>query len=226
MKLQINSLYWNNYNMDMVDAHKRVMDHFNIKVNYNQIDINHGVWMDHVMNNTKADIVGFIEPDCIPLNGDIVNEAVRYVKDNGSFVGIAQVSNHIDPKTHIYAAPAFFFVSKECWQRVNTSFVETRRSDVGEEFSYKAEELKIKYRTYYPNKFEREPVEGIWPLGSYGYYGVGTVFNDSIYHLYQGRLGNNAELYIQRCQEVIDGTFSSSNFHSATTFSYKGKIVS
>lgn len=212
--------------MKMVDAHKRVMDHFGVKVNYNQASVNHGAWMDHVMSTTKADIVGFIEPDCIPLNGDVIKQSVEYVRSSGSFVGIAQVSNHINPRTHVYAAPAFFFVSKACWGSVKTSFVETRRSDVGEEFCYKAEELKIRYRTYYPDWFEREPVEGIWPLSSYGYYGVGTVFADSIYHLYQGRMGNNAELFDQRCRDVVSGNFSTAGFYSSKTFNYPGRIVS
>lgn len=227
MKLQLNSLHWPNYNQKMLSAHKKVMDHFGLIMSYYEDQTNHGIWMDRIISSSKADVIGFIEPDCIPLSKEIVLESARYAFNNQSFVGIAQVSNHIEPKCHVYAAPAFYFISKEAWQKLGrVSYVETRRADVGEEVSYKAEEIGMRYRTYYPDFFEREPVEGVWPLGSYGYYGVGTVFHNSIYHLYQGRMGNNAELFEQRCQDVIEGKFSTVGMNSSTTFNYKGRIVS
>ena len=227
MKLQLNSLYWPNYNQKMLRAHKDVMDFLGITVSYYEDQTNHGIWMDRIISSSKADVIGFIEPDCIPLTKQIVLDSARYAHNNESFVGIAQVSNHIGTKSHVYAAPAFYFISKKAWEKLGrVSFVETRRADVGEEVSYKAEEIGMRYRTYYPNFFEREPVEGIWPLGSYGYYGVGTVFHNSIYHLYQGRMGNNAELFATRCQQVIDRSFSTIGMHSSTTFNYDGRIVS
>ena len=226
MKLQINSLHWDNYNPDMLQAHKDVMEHLDIKVNYHQQKLNHGIWMDHVMKTSKADVVGFIEPDCIPITKQIVLDAAKYAYDNKSFVGIAQVANHLGTKSHIYAAPAFYFIHKECWDKMGQpTFRETLRADVAEEVTYRAEELGIRYRTYYPDFFEREPEEGLWPLGSYGYYGVGTVFHNSIYHLYQGRMGNNAELYVQRCKDVINGNFSTVGFYSSKTFNYNGRVV-
>ena len=225
MKLQLNSLYWPNYNQKMLMAHKKVMDHFGLVVTYCEDQINHGEWMDRIISSSKADVIGFIEPDCIPLTREIVLDSARYALNNESFVGIAQASNHIPPKSHIYAAPAFYFISKKCWEKVKVSYSETQRSDVGEEFCYKAEALGIRYRTYYPNFFEREPVEGVWPLGSFGYYGVGTVFHNSIYHLYQGRMGNNADLYVKRCEQVINKTFSTVGMNSSTTFKYDGRIV-
>lgn len=226
MKLQINSLHWDNYNPEMLLAHKSVMEHLGIVVNYHQQNVNHGTWMDRVMKTSKADVVGFIEPDCIPLTKQIVLDSAKYANVSKSFVGIAQVSNHIGTKSHVYAAPAFYFIHRESWNKMGQpSFTETSRADVGEEVTYKAEEMGIRYRTYYPDFFEREPVEGVWPLGSYGYYGVGTVFHNSIYHLYQGRMGNNAELFARRCKDVVDGKFSTVGFHSSTTFNYVGRIV-
>ena len=226
MKLQLNSLHWPNYNQDMLAAHKSVMDHLGLAVTYYEESTNHGIWMDRVISSSKADVIGFIEPDCFPLSKQIVLDSARYALKNESFVGIAQVSNHIHPKTHVYAAPAFYFISKSAWEKVGrVSFTETRTADVGEQFCYEAEKKGIRYRTYYPTHFEREPAEGLWPLGSYGYYGVGTVFHNSIYHLYQGRLGSNAELFVARCNDLISGKFSTTGFHSSTTFNYSGNIV-
>ena len=77
-----------------------------------------------------------------------------------------------------------------------------------------------------PTYFEKGSSEGVWPLGSLGYYGIGTVFDNSIYHLYQSRMAENIELFVSRCKQVIDNTFTTEGFHTSTTFNYKGKIVS
>lgn len=225
VKVEFNTLYWEGSPTELIDSHKKVTKHFQLPVNYYTHTIQHGLWMDHICSNSNSDVIGFFDGDCVPLSRDAVLSAVNFVKENNTLLGIAQVSNHIPPKTHIYAAPAFFFITKDCWKRINTSFVETARSDVGEELTYKAESLGIRYKCLYPTYFEREPVEGVWRLSNYGLYGVGTVFGNVCYHLYQGRMSNNLELFVNRCREIVEGTFDPSTFHSATNFNYKGRIV-
>lgn len=225
MNISFHTLYWDNAGA-LIDSHKKVMDYFKIPINYDNIDkCPHGLWMDEVMKQVNSDIKVFFDSDCVPINTDIINNAIEYVRKNDSFIGIAQASNHIPPKSHIYAAPAFYVISQNCYNRIGTSFIETQRSDVGEEISYNAERIGQRYRVLYPTHFEREPIEGVWRLGNYGVYGVGTVFANSLYHLYQGRMGSNLELFAQRCNDIIDGTFSTSGMFSATTFDYDGRIV-
>lgn len=225
MKVEINTLYWDNTPPEQIQAHEQVTNHFKLPVNYYKENTPHGLWMDSVCQNSDSDVIGFLDSDCVPLSRDAVLSAINYVKTFSTFLGIAQVSNHIHPKSHVYAAPAFYFITKQAWKELNTSFSETRRSDVGEELTYVAENGGRRYRCLYPSYFEREPVEGVWRLGNYGFYGVGTVFGNSCYHLYQGRMGNNLQLFIDRCKEIILGTFSTSGFYSATDFNYKGRIV-
>ena len=76
-----------------------------------------------------------------------------------------------------------------------------------------------------PTYFYQEPEEGLWPLSNLGYYGIGTVFDDSIFHLYQSRMAQNIELFVSVCNQVIDSSFSTSNFTKSTTFNYSGNIV-
>ena len=46
MKVEFNSLHWDNVDMSMLNAHKKVMDHFGIPMNYHNRDgFNHGNWM-------------------------------------------------------------------------------------------------------------------------------------------------------------------------------------
>ena len=103
------------------------------------------------------------------------------------------------------------------------SFVENSRSDVAQEVSYVAEDMMVPYKSLYPTHFEREPVEGVWRLGNYGYYGIGTVFANSVYHLFQGRYQQNADLYKIRCQQIVDGTFTTEGMFSALDL-YNGRI--
>ena len=225
LRVEINTLYWEGSPPELINAHKKVTNHFQIPVNYYDHTIRHGEWMDHVCENSSSDIIGFLDGDCVPLSKKAVIRSVNYVKENNTFMGIVQASNHIPPKSHIYAAPAFFFITKDCWRRLGTSFRETARSDVAEEICYVAENKGIRYRGIYPTSYEREPIEGVWRLGNYGFYGVGTVFEDFCYHLYQGRMGSNLELFVKRCDEIVSNTFDASEFISSTNFNYKGNIV-
>lgn len=225
MKVEICTLYWENTPVEMINAHKKVTEHFDLPVNYYTQSIPHGLWMDAICEQSESDVIGFLDGDCVPLSRDAIFDAIKYVSSNDTFLGVAQASNHIHPKTHIYAAPAFFFVTKSCWKKVATSFAETTRSDVAEEFSYVAEEKGIRYRALYPTYFEGEPVEGVWPLSNYGYYGIGTVFGNSCYHLYQGRMGNNLEKFQTRCDQIVNNGFSTNGFYNALD-DYKGRKVS
>ena len=225
LKVEFNTLYWDNTPEVQIAAHKSVTNHFELPVNYYEENTPHGLWMDRVMMNTQSDIVVFFDSDCVPINKDKVLECISYVRKTNSFLGVAQASNHIPPKSHIYAAPAFYIITKECWKKLDTSFCETRRSDVAEEITYRAEASGIRYRCLYPSTFEREPVEGVWPLGNYGYYGVGTTFDNTVYHLYQGRMGNNIQLFVDRCNEIVNDAFDNRFHTSSKTMKYKGRIV-
>jgi glycosyltransferase involved in cell wall biosynthesis len=226
MKVEFNTLYWDNTPKEQIDAHKSVTEHFEIPINYYEENTPHGKWMNRVMCNSTSDLIVFFDSDCIPINKDNMMDCIRYVQKTKTFLGIAQASNHIPPKSHVYAAPAFYVIAKKCWELLGRpSFAESRRGDVAEEVSYIAEDFGIRYRCLYPSTFEREPVEGVWPLGNYGYYGVGTTFEDTVYHLYQGRIGNNIQLFVERCNEIVQGTFDNRFHNSAITRSYKGRIV-
>ena len=76
MKVEFNSLHWDNVDKEMLHAHKRVMEHFKIPVNYTNLNVNHGHWLDHVMKNTSSDVVVIIEPDCIPINKDRITDYI------------------------------------------------------------------------------------------------------------------------------------------------------
>jgi len=196
----IHVLAWDNVDDRVIEAQKSVLDHFKIEYTLHRENVDHGQWMNSVMESSTDDVVGFLDVDCVPMNSQIVPAARTYCEKNKSFIGIAQVSNHIPPASHIYAAPAFYFICRQAWLDLDKpTFAATPDSDVAENVSYAAEAKGLPYRALYPVKC----VEPRWRLGNYGMYGIGTEFIGGIYHLYQSRMAENIRMFERVCEEIV-----------------------
>jgi len=225
MRTEIYCLAWDNTNPVMLQSHFGVTHHLGLEVVYCMENTPHGHWMNTILQGSTADVVGFLDADCVPTNKDVVKQAIDYAYTNKSFQGIAQASNHLQYKGHIFAAPAFFFIHRETWNELGRpTFSETQQADVAQNVSFCAEGLGKRYSCLYPTHWDREPLEGAWRLGNYGLYGIGTHFRGGVYHLYQGRYQQNVELFAQRCNEIVAGTFSTLDMRSSFD-DYNGKIV-
>ena len=209
LTVSINTLYWPNTDPSIVKAHTDVMGHLGLEVNYTIDQRNHGQWMDAVMEHIDADIICFLDIDCVPTNTNVFDDAVQWVAKNKTFMGISQVSNHIKPCSHIFAAPAFLMIWRKTWQEMNKpTFQEVPNCDIAENMSYMAEMMGIHYKTLFPTHYYKRPEGERWFLHSYGEYGIGTHFEGGIFHLYQGRLPQNQKLFKKVCKSIIDGKFS------------------
>jgi hypothetical protein len=183
--VEIHTRAWPNTDPRIVSGHTDVTTKFGLKVVYTIHQADHGLWMDAVMSQSQADIVGFLDVDCIPTSRKAVDDIIAWVKEHKSFAGIAQVSNHIPPASHIYAAPAFFFIWRETWERLGKpTFAATPHADVAENVCYAAELARIPYKTLFPVAYTEAPDEGVWRLHTYGHYGIGTYFQTGVFHLY------------------------------------------
>ena len=215
MKAELHSLNWPGADSRLADSQLAVFKYFEIPLRQHHIKADHSRWMDIILHQSKADIVVFIDNDCIPLSRKAVIESIEWANKNHSFVGIAQAANHIHGGRHIYAAPAFLAITKGAWRKLGQpSMKPTSRGDVAEELSWKAEEAGLTYKALYPTYFHHPSDEGLWRLGNYGYYGIGTIFADRFFHLYQGRLSKNVDLFVDVCTKVISGGFTYENFKS------------
>jgi len=225
MNIEIHTLAWPNTNVKMVEAHTNTCKHLGLDVAYHMTQTPHGKWMDVIMDNSTADVVGFLDIDCVPTNPGVVNTAAAWAAQNESFVGIAQASNHIWPKSHIFAAPAFFFMWRDAWTELRKpTFSETEQSDVAENVCYAAEMAGLRYKTLFPTHWTAEPEEGAWRLHTYGLYGIGTHFEEGVYHLYQGRMDKNVQMFVNTCDSIIKGNLST-QFLIPTKAPYHGRIV-
>lgn len=209
MKISINTLCWDNVNPIILDMQKKVMNRFEIPIEYTLNNIHHGAWIDQILNTKDADVYVFFDSDCIPLSREAFDESLNYCI-NGYLVGNVQVTNCIKAKHDFFCGPSFFMISRSYYERIGKpSAVNNRRSDVAQELTRSAVDLELRLKMNFPKTFQGVPQGGIWRLSGYGYYGVGTVYDDKYYHLWQSRFKQNIELFQDTCECVLRGDLAS-----------------
>lgn len=146
----------------------------------------------------QNEVIVLWDIDCIPLNPDIVNQAIAFA-DAGGIMGIAQKASHI-PNSIIYAGPAFLAFSMKTWRALGKpTFACTERSDCAGELTHKAREQGIEVRLLYPTHSEKPE----WQLDGPIMFGKGTTFGkNDIYHAFYSRKGNE-DMFLNKCQEVL-----------------------
>ncbi len=171
--------------------------------------------MDAVLKQSSADVVLFVDNDCVPLSRSAPIEAIRWAAQHRSFLGLAQASNHINNGVHVFAAPAFLAIARSAWMQLGQpSCRPTPRGDAAEELSWRAEEEGLPYKAWYPTHFHHPSREGLWRMGNYGTYGIGSVFAERVFHLYQGRFADNVDLFVRVCSSIRNGSFSTEGYRS------------
>ena len=139
-------------------------------------------------------------------------------------MGNVQRSNHIENGQHLFVAPSAMAISESTFLTIGKpSAIETRRSDVGEEYTWKVEEkLGNHYvKLYFPLKFEGKPFAppghpevAQWNLkdGQSG-YGLQSTFGlcDAVtfeptytfWHNFQSFYPGQHEKFMAKCAELL-----------------------
>lgn len=215
MQAEIHSLSWPNADPRLAEHQAAVFRHFSLPIQQHCAHHDHGSWMDEILTHSQADVVLFVDNDCVPLSRAAVIEAIQFAIQHQSFLGVAQSSNHLNNGSHIFAAPAFLAIWRRCWDELGRpSCRPTQRSDVAEELSWRAEEQGRAYRAWYPGFYHHPSHEGLWRLGNYGHYGIGTVFAGRVFHLFQGRFAQNVDLFVHICNAILKDAFSTAGMLS------------
>ena len=215
MKAEIHSLSWPTADARLRTEQQAVFQHFQLPLKQHLLQADHSRWMDAVLQQSQADVVLFVDNDCVPLSREAVMDAIGWAGRHNSFLGLAQATNHINNCIHVFAAPAFLAIARSAWTTLGRpSCKPTARGDVAEELSWQAEEQGMVYKAWYPSHFHHPSREGLWRLGNYGTYGIGSVFAERVFHLYQGRLADNVDLFVQVCSSIRNGSFSTAGYRS------------
>ena len=215
MKAEIHSLNWPGSDPRLAEEQKAIFDYFQLPLSQHHRKVDHSLWMDAVLHQSSADVVLFVDNDCVPLTRAAVMEALQWVAKQNSFLGLAQATNHINKGIHVFAAPAFLAIARTAWKKLGyPSCRPTARGDVAEELSWRAEEQGLPYKAWYPTHFHHPSREGLWRLGNHGFYGIGSVFADRVFHLYQGRFADNVDLFVRICTDIRNDCFSTEGYRS------------
>jgi len=205
----------------VMEWQQRVFEHLNIPINYvynnfNQFDF--GQALDSFTNATVNHVDYWIhfDIDAIPLNGNVIKEIYDKIKDKKTIWGCASQSNHIivnGSKQHAYCNSSTFGLSTKLYKSIRSpSFRHTNRGDVAEELTWKCQELGYTISLVYPASFDGVTDEeaSFYQIGKYsdldnGFrFGMGTLYSDMIYHATMQIVPRSTELFIEKCNNVIN----------------------
>ena len=236
MKACIASYFMPNIDKKTVEYQRKVVEKFNpsnIQHIMVQGEFPHGLFMDYIwglngisvasLANKKIekkldfDVVLFLDIDCVPVSAHAI-ESYLTLAAEGSLVGNAQRSGHIQNDNHVFAAPSALALSTKSFIKMGKpSALETPRGDVAEEYTYAAENVNLKVDLYLPTKYDREVYRYDWEKDRRPYwtlehglpnYALGTTYGDNsdlFWHNFQIRVEGQQEHFWKKCEELLNG---------------------
>lgn len=201
----------------LIDIHREVCKKIGLTIEYcvteprseyNQVYSQHGEFMNSVVSSSSDEAIGFLDIDCLPFNYNTIQNAYDWVCKNDSFVGNAQNISHTIMRNHIYAAASFLIVSKSAWELLDKPDFRWGMSnniqiDTAQVLTIRADQIGLPYRLMFPIGFDEGPP---WQLGSYGFYGVGTLYPAAWHYTRISNFKNDVpDLFLERAQQILDG---------------------
>ena len=203
MRLKIYSLHWKNIDTRIVLGQEKVFEKFGLPITQHCIDgLDHAEWMQWVTDTTDAEIILFIDVDCIITNP---TEAMKWIHkaQDGSLVGNVQSTNHLGAEVakKTFAAPSFLVLHKLMYVAMGKpSFKATPYGDVAQLLTDTWRMRGLPVHLLPITHFEKPK----WALaGVPDQYGIGTTFADCNYHLFESRNSENKELFFKKCKEIV-----------------------
>ncbi len=210
-------LYGENRDMEVTEYHKKVMDYHGIACNYIKCNfpmVSHGQMMNMVINSTiddrKPDYYLFMDNDAIFLKRYALEMIYNIASNKLTVFGHAWQSNHKHGPNgmipHPYASQATLCFSRKLYNDIGRPDCDhfKERSDTAEEITYRAKELGYIVSLIYPSHVEDANTD----LDNGCKYGLGNTYGPNLmYHCSQAPDARHKGLFIEKCQEVLDGKY-------------------
>ena len=200
----IYSFYKSNINQSVIKAQKDVFSAFGLRINQIADDeISHGDFLNKICNDTiSPEYIIFFDIDCIPIKKEAISKVLYQIKDGKTIAGAAQTCNHVLNGENLYVGPFFLGLSKTVYNKLNCPDMnEGSFWDVAGLLSIAAvyhKKTRIKY--WYPTDVE----EPKWDLYKNGKFGIGTTYENLVYHAFESRLGSCDNGFIKKCSQVLN----------------------
>lgn len=232
------TFFMKNVDMKTVGLQRSVIEKFNkseVPLYQMKIDVPHAIGMDyfwsinghvpHTFSHVEIekqfdhDVILFLDIDCIPLSETAIDYYLEQAY-NGNLIGNAQRTNHIQNGQHVFAAPSACAISRDTFEKIGKpSSVETKRSDVAEEWTWLAEDKNIPVKLVLPTKYDRAPHKYEWETNKDPWwdladgmpkYGLGTTFGDEehgdlFWHNFQIFHQGQQEAFWKKCESILTG---------------------
>ncbi len=192
------SYFMDNISKEVVDSQQKVFRKFGLNLLQFKSYKQHPFALNDIIRNINGfDYVIFFDIDAIPMTENAVHKLLYNCDFYNGIVGASQQANHINTD-HIYAGPSCLAMSMEIYERLGRpSFEWTKRSDVGEEITWLSQERGIPVCLLKTSSIELEK----WALGKDGRFGLGTTYENEIYHAFESRF--ESERFIEKCRSVL-----------------------
>ncbi|RPE05974.1 hypothetical protein EGT74_26860 [Chitinophaga lutea] len=202
---KIFSFYNQHVNPDVPVFQKAVFEKFGFSINH-VFDkrFSHGDFLNHMCRNvTDTDYLICFDIDCIPTTPQWMQLLLNDLLEPRTIVGAAQTANHLRDAKNLYVSPFFFAISTAYLKELNYPDMNmTADMDAGQNLTERilAGNGQVKY--WWPTHIEEEK----WYLHhpEHNKFGLGTTYNDAIYHAFYSR-DNISARFIEKCRAVLEG---------------------
>lgn len=213
MKVEIHTLANSSVDSLVLNYHSKVFNYFGYSPIYSKENIYEGgksigPYYNRIMQSTTADIVIFSDVDAVPINDVFYEEIIKYCS-NDYMIGVTQVTPNANSTYEFYCASAFMGISKSYYESMGCpTFMDDilEDSDISQQVTKKAMQMKKRIKLWFPSSFQAVPKGGLWRYGGYGYNGIGSIYDEKIYHLFESRLKSNVDLFVDSCDKILAGT--------------------
>lgn len=206
MNLGVFSLYWDNIDDKFRYLQKRVMDHFGVPVMQHRVHgFQHADWIDWILTYKGyrgVDVILFLDIDCIPLEKTALSRAFHSAVQ-GKIHGCAQSAAHLTRPTEIYVGPFFMCLSRRTHEYIGAPSAQPDKDfDVAQRLTVSAKGYGIEPDYLWPTEIQLPK----WKLGEDKVFGIGTTYDNSVFHLFESRTNRYIEQLEQRVATLLGAT--------------------
>lgn len=201
---KIFTFYNSQINPEIPKHQKLVFDKFGISINQIKDDgTNHAGFLNEICKNTiDTDYLIFFDIDCIPTKKEwIVHLLTELLENKETIVGAAQTANHIGDAKNLYISPFFVGISTDFLKKLNyPDATANSKMDVWQNITEQAKLHNGNLKYWWPTDIEEEKWYLHHPV--HNKFGIGTTYNDLIYHAFFSR-ENNSDGFINKCKSIL-----------------------
>lgn len=203
MGLGVFSLYWDNIDERFPLCQKTVMSHLGIDVMQHKIHgLQHSDWMDWVLTSPcfkNIDVFLFLDIDCFPTHTSALTRAFKAVNEN-KILGCAQSASHLSRPEDIYAGPFYLCLSRATYDYIGKPSARCDADfDVAQRITVAARGFDVGIEYLWPT----EVLMPKWKLGADKTFGIGTTYDDCVFHLFESRSNQHIDILMERATQAI-----------------------